>query len=247
MDDVALISNNKKEMQKMLDITDRTAKEYHIKFGEGKSKVLKLGKQKEEEKFKLGDMSLEYTDKYKYLGITINNKNNMTDQIKEMKSKTEAAFQTILHLARDRDFKGIEMEIIWKLVETCIYPIILYSAETWQLNKKETKEINRILENIIRRILITPFTTPREALYTETGTISIEYIAKENRIMYKNKLKNQDVSIQKTLTTQNTGKGWKITTNEIMQEINIVEEDLQESKNLTKATIKGKINEAFKK
>ena len=63
----------------------------------------------------------------------------------------------------------------------------------------------------------------------------------------KYKLKNQDVSIQKTLTTQNTGKGWKITTNEIMQEMNIVEEDLQESKNLTKATINGKINEAFKK
>ena len=142
MDDVALIASNRTDMQKMLDITDRTAKEYHIKFGEEKSKVLKMGKSTTEEQFTLGDLKLEYTEKYKYLGITLNNKNNMSDQIKTIKSKTEAAFQTILHLARDRNFKGIEMDIIWKLVETCIYPIILYSAETWQPNKKETKEIN---------------------------------------------------------------------------------------------------------
>ena len=153
-----------------------------------------------------------------------------TDQIKTIKSKTEAAFQTILHLARDRNFKGIEMDIIWKLIETCIYPIILYSSETWQTNKKETKEINQILENIIKRILLTPTTTPREAIYTETGIISIEYMAKENRIMYKNKLQNQEESIQKTLTGKNKGKGWTKTTNDIMKEMNIHDDDLQRSK-----------------
>ena len=146
----------------------------------------------------------------------------MTDQIKTIKSKTEAAFQTILHLARDRNFKGIEMNIIWKLIETCIYPIILYSAETWQTNKKETKEINQILENIIKRILLTPTTTPQEAIsYTETGIISVKYMAEENRIMYKNKLQNQEESIQNTLTRKNKGKGWTKTTNETMKEMNI--------------------------
>ena len=38
MDDVALVADNRNEMQKMLDITDKTAKKYHIKFGEEKSK-----------------------------------------------------------------------------------------------------------------------------------------------------------------------------------------------------------------
>ena len=130
MDDVALIANNRKEMQAMLNITDDTAKKYHIKFGDEKSKVLKIARKVEEQQFKLGELNLEFTEKYKYLGITINNKNNMADQIKGIKGKSEAAFQTILHLARDRNFKGIEMEVIRKLVETCIYPIILYGAET---------------------------------------------------------------------------------------------------------------------
>ena len=72
-------------------------------------------------------------------------------------------------------------------------------------------------------------------------------MAKENRIMYKNKLKNQEESLQKTLTRKNKGKGWTKTTNEIMKEINITEEDLQESTTTTRKTIKGKINTAFEK
>ena len=71
------------------------------------SMVLKMHQKKEETKFKLEWLKLEYKAKYKYLGITINNKSNMVDQIKEIKSKSKAAFQTILHLAGDRNFKQI--------------------------------------------------------------------------------------------------------------------------------------------
>ena len=38
-----------------------------------------------------------------------------------LEGKVEAAYQTILHIAKD---KGLKMAIIWKLVETCIIPII---------------------------------------------------------------------------------------------------------------------------
>ena len=38
MDDVALISTNPKNLQKMLDITNEIANRYHVEFGEPKSK-----------------------------------------------------------------------------------------------------------------------------------------------------------------------------------------------------------------
>ena len=41
MDDVALISNDPKELQKMLNITHEAANRYHIEFGTAKSKILK--------------------------------------------------------------------------------------------------------------------------------------------------------------------------------------------------------------
>ena len=46
MDDVALITDNHKDLQEMLNITCHVANKYHIEFGMAKSKILKIGKTK---------------------------------------------------------------------------------------------------------------------------------------------------------------------------------------------------------
>ena len=151
MDDVVLIHNTKEGLQQLLDITDKTAKKYHIEFGKEKSKIMVMGtKQKPIDSLKLGDLILEQTNKYKYLGEMINDKGYMEDQIKEIRGKAEAAFQTILTIAGDHKLRGIQMKTIWKLVETCIKPIITYAAETWNPTKTEMKKLNAILDNIIK-------------------------------------------------------------------------------------------------
>ena len=33
-----------------------------------------------------------------------------------LEGKVEAAYQTILHIAKDKNFKGLKMAIIWKLI-----------------------------------------------------------------------------------------------------------------------------------
>ena len=136
MDDVVLISYSAQEMQKMLDITNEISSRYRIVFGKEKSKVMKIGSSVQTE-LKLGDMEIEETDKYKYLGEIINNKGNIEDHIKPpppikmLEGKVEAAYQTILHIAKDKNFKGLKMAIIWKLMHgTCIIPIIIYGAES---------------------------------------------------------------------------------------------------------------------
>ena len=48
---------------------------------------------KTKEKFNLGDMPLEMTENYKYLGYIQNSKNNNEDHLKSIKGKTEAANQ----------------------------------------------------------------------------------------------------------------------------------------------------------
>ena len=57
------------------------------------------------------------------------------------------------------------MDSIWKLLETCIIPIITYGADTWNLNKQETKELDKILDQIIKRI----FKNTRN--YTKGGSV----------------------------------------------------------------------------
>ena len=73
---------------------------------------------------KIGQMNLELTNQYKYLGKIIDNKMSLEPNITQARSRSEGALQTILAIAGDTLLKGIKMETIWKLVETCIIPII---------------------------------------------------------------------------------------------------------------------------
>ena len=73
MDDVVLFSETDKELQEMLNITYEVAKKYHIEFGKDKSKVMTTDK-KNSTQFHLGDMNMEKTETYKYLGETVHNK-----------------------------------------------------------------------------------------------------------------------------------------------------------------------------
>ena len=73
MDDVLLISSQPNELQQMLNITSAIAGKYHVEFGEEKSNVMKISRNKDNPEFTLGDINLKYTEKYKYLGYMQNN------------------------------------------------------------------------------------------------------------------------------------------------------------------------------
>ena len=124
-----------------------------------------MGNPKEKPKFKLGQMDLDVTHKYKYLGEMINDKMNLKDQITQTESKVEAAYQAITAIAGDWHYKNIQTNIVWKLVCSCLTPIIMYAGETRNPSKAENKKFNQILDNILKRILMVPTSTPREALY----------------------------------------------------------------------------------
>ena len=66
--------------------------------------------------------------------------------------------------------------IIWKLVETCIIPIITYGAESRTTTHKESQKIQTIMNNIIKIILQVPQSTPNDAITIETGIPNIQTI-----------------------------------------------------------------------
>ena len=112
---VLLLETKPTEKQKLLDITENVAEKYHIKFGKEKSQSLTIGKINKQPKFTLGQMQVEPTEKYKYLGEMVNEKLNLKDQLKQIEGKVEAAYQAMLVIAGDRHFKNIHMETFWKL------------------------------------------------------------------------------------------------------------------------------------
>ena len=239
MDDVALISDTREEAQELLDITNDIANTYHLEFGAEKSKVM-IFNTKDPGNLKLGTLTIEETSTYKYLGEIINTKSSMEHQIKELKRKTEGALQTILSIAGDPRLKEIQMGTIWKLVETCITPIAAYAGETWKITKKNMTDINRILDNILKRILMTPVTTPREVIYMETGLIDLEHTAIRNRINMLQRISEHNNDLIDTSLQRNEPDQWITETNKLL-----VEMGLEEGTN-TQRSIKEKVNRRFK-
>ena len=152
----------------MLDITDDITGRYNLEFGKEKTKVMKIGGKTKPE-FKLRAIDREYCSNYKYLGYTMNDRHSMSNHTQALKGKVEAAHQAILAMSGNMNFKNIEIITIWELIKTSMVAITTYGCEIWNPNKGEIKEINRMMDNILKRVLMIPQSTPREALYIETG------------------------------------------------------------------------------
>ena len=245
MDDVALIHHDKEEIQKMLNTTDDIAKRYHIKFGKNKSQVLTIGNSEIIPNLTLGDMQLDHTETYKYLGMTLNKKGNLESHLKATKGKIEAALQTIFSLAGNEEFQSIEMAAIWKLVNTCLIPILTYGAETWIPTKVEVKQAQRILENAIKRIIRAPITTPSEIITAETGIWDIETQIAKKQILYYHKIRttvNPNSLIAITITDPQNP--WRKHLEKTLHDTNIpIEEVLEKNQTQAKQYISNKLKE----
>ena len=236
MDDVVLAETGDDKSQELLNSTDHTSKKYHVEFGMPKTKYLRTGKPRNKIELKIGENTIEETEKYTYLGEVNNQRMNLKDQIKNIEGKTEAAYQTILAIAEDQNFKDIKMECIWKLVRTCIIPIITYGCETWEPLKSEMTKLNRILDKVIKRILMTPGATPREALYIETGLLDIETIMDIKRLNMMARL-NRQKSETMAKILENPDSAWMKRTRQTMAKYGIEEDELNESKEIARNAI----------
>ena len=245
MDDVVLLEETQEKTQNALKITNHTSLKYHIEYGMPKTKYLTIGGKNKEMNLKLGNQQIQETEKYTYLGEINNRKMNLKDQIESISRKTEVAYQTLMAITGDREFKGIRMASIWRLISTCIIPIITYASETWNITKSERKKLNQELDKILKRILMTPYSTPREALYMETGLLDVETIADSKRLNMKARLnRNKSELMEKVL--KHPGCQWEQENRKVMEKYRINNEDLEGTKYVTKNKIRKKILIGFK-
>ena len=241
MDDVLLMSDSPKELQKLLNATNKIANKYHIEFGDAKSKIMIIGKKANDDSmWKIGDKVMQTTENYKYLGETINRKRSMKNQLKETRRKVEGALQTILTVSGDPNLNGIQMETIWKLMEACIKPIATYGSELWDLNKEELAIANRTINSVLKRILMVPTSTPAETLYMETGLEDLTTIMNTKRIGMYYRLNNTANNLIKLVTESNEPTSWKNKTKETISKLKIDPDRIMENQSKLQQKIKTK-------
>jgi hypothetical protein len=97
----------------------------------------------------IGSKRSEKVEKFKFLGMIINSKNNMTETIQyRIQAGNKAYYANQMMLKNTYINRGAKMQIY----KTLFRPVVTYGCEFWAMKKEDENILRRFERKIIRRI-----------------------------------------------------------------------------------------------
>ncbi|KAJ4433802.1 hypothetical protein ANN_16114 [Periplaneta americana] len=98
---------------------------------------------------KIGDLSFEEVEKFKYLGATVTNINDTREEIKRRINMGNSCYYSVKKLLSS---SLLSKNLKVRIYKTVILPVVLYGCETWTLTLREEQRL-RVFENkVLRKI-----------------------------------------------------------------------------------------------
>ncbi|KAJ4448446.1 hypothetical protein ANN_10462 [Periplaneta americana] len=100
-------------------------------------------------KIKIGDLSFEGMQKFKYLGATVTNINDTREEIKRRINMGNACYYSVEKLLSS---SLLSKNLKFRIYKTVILPVVLYGCETWTLTLREEHRLWVFENKVLRKI-----------------------------------------------------------------------------------------------
>ena len=167
-DDIVLISDTPRGLQNQLDVLSSACKDLFLHINTDKTKVMvfrKGGFLGKHEKWHLDGNNIEVVNEYTYLGYTFTTKMSVTKGVDVLAAKGKrACVECVRYIGK---LSEISKKCFFKIFDTQVQPVILYSAEIWGLHR--LSNVERVHTFACKRYLNVPLKVPNKFVYGETG------------------------------------------------------------------------------
>jgi len=156
-DDIALIADTEKELNRMLEILNKLLEKFKLKINTKKTKIMVIDKQKHSvnANIRIGQTRLEQVKQYCYLGSMIEEGNRSLTEIKRRIAMAKQAFQNKKSVFVN---SHISMQTRKKFLKTLVWSVLTYGCETWTLGKQERTKLEAAEMWFWRRMTKTSWT-----------------------------------------------------------------------------------------
>ena len=212
VDDVVSFAEGEAAQNEILQAINEFAIKYKIKWGESKCRVMRVGKHTQKSQtWQVGDMNIQETVKYKYLGDIITPDGKNKENILDRKNKIQSATMIINSIAASEVLCGIETAVLLDLHEKKNVTGLLTNAESWKLNKGEEEEIERVELQALKSMFALPLHLPTPAIIFSLGTLLTKQRIDKKMLIYLHKILNKMNGIwlkEFFMVLVNSNTGW---------------------------------------
>ncbi|KAJ4450850.1 hypothetical protein ANN_02281 [Periplaneta americana] len=151
-DDVNMLGENQQTIRGNAEILVEATKAIGLEVNPEKTKYMIMSRDQNivrNENIKIGDLSFEEVEKFKYLGATVTNLNDTREEIKRRINMGNACYYSVEKLLSS---SLLSKNLKVRIYKTVILPVLLYGCETWTLTLREEHRL-RVFENkVLRKI-----------------------------------------------------------------------------------------------